>query len=136
MKMDSSTELTACTWWVILPSASANSMAPHSATWALNLLYTCTQFAVHSRAHTRRELKITSLNYIPHTQLSGYPVRSHLMLSCISNKHTLEQIDKLKAACMCSCKIHVKEGRLRLPLTSQTWVCRSPQRPNLAGRKL
>lgn len=61
MKMESSTELTACTWWVILPSSSANSMAPHSATRALNLLYTCTQFAVHSRAHKRR-LKITSLN--------------------------------------------------------------------------
>lgn len=62
MKMESSTELTACTWWVILPSSSANSMAPHSATRALNLLYTCTQFAVHSRAHKRRGLKITSLN--------------------------------------------------------------------------
>lgn len=61
MKMESSTELTACTWWVILPSSSANSMAPHSATRALNLLYTCTQFAVHSRAH-KRGLKITSLN--------------------------------------------------------------------------
>ena len=62
MKMESSTELTACTWWVILPSSSANSMAPHSATRALNLLYTCIQFAVHSTAHKRRGLKVTSLD--------------------------------------------------------------------------
>lgn len=62
MKMESSTEWTACTWWVILPSSSANSVAPHSATRALNLLYTCTQLAVHSTAHRRRGLKIISLN--------------------------------------------------------------------------
>lgn len=46
MKMESSIELTACTWWVTLPSSSANSMAPHSATRAFNLSHTCTRLAV------------------------------------------------------------------------------------------
>lgn len=37
MKMESSTELTACTWWTTLLSSSDNSMAPNSSTRSLNL---------------------------------------------------------------------------------------------------
>lgn len=58
MKMESSTEWTACTCCIILLSSSANSMAPTSARWALNL-FTHMHSAVHCKAQQQQPSQIT-----------------------------------------------------------------------------
>lgn len=81
MKMESSIELTACTWWVTLPSSSANSMAPHSATRALNLLRTAVKilfFTDCSKSELRKFWQMQNVHLLQvHIQRNRAWLRKH-----------------------------------------------------------